>query len=251
MIDTTIPVSNVTYNGEAMPLASAIEVVQTTGTSETAVMSQKAVTDALNSLDNTRASKEALEQLIGDFEYAIETEILQPLGQIDTRVTALESAGGGSGGSGGGVVLKSVNIGTTPSQWYSGIKSLINKGVRDIKVTMGVSNESAYVPVDRHMVALSTMEHTFDSTSYAAFTSGITYVFSVTAYTSAEIHLFCRIFDSSSPREIGLCVTSSDIDIQLTTHGINTYNHKETFYHGYSSLSSMPGVGTAYYYDTE
>lgn len=187
-------------------LSVSPEVVQTTGTSETAVMSQKAVTDAL------------------------------------------ESAGGGSSG---GVVLKSVNIGTTSSQWYSGIKSLLNKGIRDIKVVMGVSKESNYVPVDRHLVDLSAMTHTFDSTSYAAFVSGITYVFSVTAYTSTEIHLLCRIFDTSSPREIGLCVTSSNIEIQLTTHGINTYGHKETFYHGYTTTSSMPGVGTAYYYGTE
>lgn len=187
-------------------LSVSPEVVQTTGTSETAVMSQKAVTDAL------------------------------------------ANAGGGSSG---GVVLKSFEIGTTPSQWFNSIRPLINKGIRDIKVTMQMTKNDTYVPVDRHQVSLQTMEHTFDSTSFNAFQKGITYVFSVTAYTSTEIHLFCRIFDSSSPREICLILTSSGGEIQLTVHGINTYGHNETFYHGYTSLSTMPAVGRVYYYDAE
>lgn len=188
-------------------LSVSPEVVQTTGTSETAVMSQKAVTDAL--------------------------------------------ASAGGGGSSGGLVLKSFEIGTTPSQWYNSIRPLIPKGIRDIKVTMQMTKNDTYVPVDRHQVSLQTMEHTFDSTSFNAFEKGITYVFSVTAYTSTEIHLFCRIFDSSSPREICLILTSSGGEIQLTVHGINTYGHNETFYHGYTSLSTMPAVGRVYYYDAE
>lgn len=65
-IDTTIPVSGVTYNGEVMPLASNIEVVQTTGTSETAVMSQKAVTDALVSAGGSSGGLVLKTKTLGD-----------------------------------------------------------------------------------------------------------------------------------------------------------------------------------------
>lgn len=184
-------------------LSVSPEVVQTTGTSETAVMSQKAVTDAL------------------------------------------ANAGGGSGG---GLVLKSINVSDRTNQFYSNLRALINKGVYHIEVVMTATSDALTVSCIKNTIDTSTGTHTKTTENKSILSSGNSYLFKLSKYSSTEITLT----SSFGPSDFFISLTFKSDTCQIYYHNYHTYSNIEYNIYGNTTLGTLVNTSSKiYYYDTE